>query len=175
MSRNGVQWARALGPNPFPSRGLTPLHGKAWGCSPVDDALIVKEEEADGDFCGVEPGGGGGVRGQWLDPPPSLPSSLHPHLGRDSRCMGLLKLAQLLNVVHQVAPGDILHHKIQAILGEEEGRGRVLEARTRPPAGPCQPVRPALEVSRAVFLNGWFLFTRDKHERLGGHPIRNPE
>ena len=31
--------------------------------------------------------------------------------------MGLLKLAQLLNVVHQVAPGDILHHKIQTILG----------------------------------------------------------
>lgn len=46
-----------------------------------------------------------------------LPAFLHPHLGRDSRCMGLLKLAQLLNVVHQVAPGDILHHKIQTILG----------------------------------------------------------
>lgn len=38
-------------------------------------------------------------------PPPSS-------LGQDSRCVGFLKLAQLLDVVHQVASSDILHHKI---------------------------------------------------------------
>jgi hypothetical protein len=43
--------------------------------------------------------------------------------------MGLLKLAQLLNVVHQVAPGYILHHEIQAILGRS---GRGLDKRTHP-------------------------------------------
>lgn len=71
-----------------------------------------------------------------------LPSSL----GQDSRCMGLLKLAQLLNVVHQVAPSDILHHKIQAILGRS---GRDLEARTRPPGvgnvHPCPLETKALD------------------------------
>lgn len=84
--------------------------------SPIYDALIVKEEEADGDFRCVEPREGGGaseVKGWGPLPRPLLSR-------RDSRCMGLLKLAQLLDVVHQVAPRDILHHKIQAIL---EGTG----------------------------------------------------
>lgn len=45
--------------------------------------------------------------------------------------MGLLKLAQLLNVVHQVAPGDVLHHKIQTVL-RGGGGGEWAEARTRP-------------------------------------------
>lgn len=86
-----------------------------------------------------------------------LPAFLHPHLGQDLRCMGLLKLAQLLNVVHQVAPSDILHHKIQTILG---GSGRGLEARARPSG-----VIVSLCVQHSS--NGQFLLVGDKCERLG--------
>ena len=79
----------------------------------------MEEEEADGDFCSVEPGGGDRGRGQEARRGTPLPFAFPPpsSLGQDLRCVGFLKLAQLLNVVHQVAPGDILHHKIQAILG----------------------------------------------------------
>lgn len=89
-----------------------------------------------------------------MDPIPfHLPAST---LGRDSRRVGLLKLAQLLDVVHQVAPGDILHHKIQAIL-RRSGRG--LEERTRPPGRGNHP----------------FLPTPDKRGRLQIDPNTNPE
>lgn len=70
--------------------------------------------------------------------------------------MGLLELAQLLNVVHQVTPGDVLHHKIQAILGRSEPG---LGMRTRPPV-----------VGKFPFLR-----LQGKGGRLWTHPVRNRE
>lgn len=107
-----VQWAAAVTSNLSPSRALTPSIERPGADSPVDDALIMKEEEADGNFRCVEPVGGGSKSQRSNAGPYPLPLSLHPVLGRNSRCMGFLKLAQLLNVVHQVTSGDILHHKI---------------------------------------------------------------
>lgn len=98
--------------------------------------------------------------------PYPLPPSLHPHLGLDSRCMGLLKFAQLLNVVHQVAPGDIFHHKIQAILGRS---GRGLEARTCLLGG--QPEQSCAQAWASSILSGrsWVAkWTVSAHSRQTG-------
>lgn len=105
-----------------------------------------------------------------------LPPSLHPRLDQDSRCMGLLKLAQLLNVVHQVTPGDILHHKIQAILGAS---GHGLEARTRPPGFLSEQQRrkacePSIRSGQS-WVSKWTVPLSRQTERLGIHPIKNQE